>query len=215
MTTWLKHYGNKTAWALRSWRLLLGVLLLCVLQACNSGAAREAEMAAAEAARIAAEQEAAQLAAEQARMRAQEEERQRQARLAEQARMDAERARQEEIARAQAEQERQRQAAEQARQDAIARAQTERRQKLARISQLENQIASLETDIANGNNANERYREAIMAAEELLEVLTSEQPKYDNVDANGIPVEPLAKDVIADLQARRDSLVQAAQASTP
>lgn len=213
MTTWQRIKAGRLPAAGRAWRTLAIVLVLTGLQACSSG--KEAEMAAVEAARIAAEQQAAEVAAAEARQRAQEEERQRQVRMAEQARMEAERARQAEIARAEAERERQRQEAEQARQAAIARAQAERRQKLARISQLENQIAQLEANIASGDVASERYRDAIQVAEQLLEVLSGEQPKYDNVDADGNPQEPLAKDLIAELQARKDSLVRDAEAVTP
>ena len=66
----------------RRFRQASVVVMLLALAACSSQSAREAELAAAEAARIAVEQEAAQLAAEQARLQAAEEERRRQARLA-------------------------------------------------------------------------------------------------------------------------------------
>ncbi|MEX2132346.1 MAG: hypothetical protein WD772_12770 [Pseudohongiellaceae bacterium] len=199
----------------RQLRVVLAIFLLLGLQACNSGAAREAEMAAIESARIAAEQEAAQLAAEQARIRSEEEDRLRRVRQAEQARQDAERARQAELARIEAEQERQRQAEEQARLAAIARVQAERREKLDRVEQLEAQIVQLESEITAGNSANDQYRAAIAVAEELIGALATEQAKYDNVDSNGNTVEPLARELIAELEARKDALVRQAQTSTP
>jgi hypothetical protein len=67
--------------------------------------------------------------------------------------------------------------------------------------------------VATTEAANERYREAIQVAEELVEVLAEEQAKYENVDAAGNLLEPLAQDLIADLEARRTSLVEEAQAA--
>jgi len=219
MKTVISGFTNKNLQIIadlpRQLRLIVVIGLLVVLQACNSGAAREAEIAAAESARIAAEQEVAQVAAEQARIRAAEEERERQLRLAEQSRLEAEAARRAEVARIEAAQERQRLAEEQARRAAIAQAQAERQQRIDRVEQLESQIAQLESEISAGNVANDQYRAAITVAEELIGVLASEQAKYDSVDANGNTLEPLAKELIAELEARKDSLIRQAETSTP
>lgn len=195
---------------------LIGLLLLS-LAACNSQAAREAEMAEQEAVRIAAEQEAARLAAEEERQRALALQRQQQAEAAERARLQAARERQEAEARARAEQERrERQEAERRERErlaAIAAAEQERQQKLDRITELEAQLAQIQAQTANDERTTLQLQQAISAAEELLEVLTAEQAKYENTDASGNTVEPLAKDLIAELQARKDQLVE--QARTP
>ena len=62
------------------------------------------------------------------------------------------------------------------------------------------------------NAANERLDQAIAAAEQLLEALNAEQLKYGNTDAVGQPVDPLDKELIAELEARKDTLKQEAQA---
>jgi hypothetical protein len=54
-------------------------------------------------------------------------------------------------------------------------------------------------------------QEAKLVAEELLEILSAEQAKYENIDATGYTVEPLAKDLIAELEARKESLVRQVQ----
>ncbi len=186
----------------------LGLLLLVVgLASCSSRAAMEAEQAAA------AQAEIARVAEEQARFQAEALEGQRRA---EQARIEAERTREADLARARAEQERQQRDAvaglEIERQQAIAQAQVDRQQKLARIASLQAQIATLETSSSNNELANARYLEAIVVAEELLVVLTNELGKYENVDSNGNTASPLAKERIAELEQRKNSLVQEAQA---
>ena len=50
--------------------------------------------------------------------------------------------------------------------------------------------------------------EAVEVAEELLAVLTEEQDKYENTDAAGNTLEPLAKDLIAELESRKDELLR-------
>jgi len=52
-------------------------------------------------------------------------------------------------------------------------------------------------------------RQAIAVAEELIEALTAEQAKYDNVE-DGQTIEPLAKEYIDELEARKNQLVQQA-----
>ncbi len=193
---------------------ILGILLMS-LAACSSQAAREAELAEQEAARVAAEQEAARVAAEQERQRAQEQQRLQQAQAAERARLQAERERQEAAARARAEAERrEREEAERLEQErlaAIAAAEAERQQKLDRITELEQQIANIQDQTLANEESALVLQQAILAAEELLDVLSAEQAKYESTDAAGNTMEPLAKDVIAELQARKEQLVQQVQ----
>ena len=68
----------------------------------------------------------------------------------------------------------------------------------------------MQADTSSDETATAVLQEAILVAEELLDVLTVEQTKYDNTDTDGNPIEPLAKDLIAELQARRDDLVSQA-----
>ena len=184
------------------------------LAACSSQAAREAEIAAEEAARVAADQEAARVAQEQERQRALEERRRREAAAAEERRLAAARAEQEAAERArQEEQRRRREEAERREQErlaAIAAVEEERREKLARIAELEQQLAASQSATSGDNTSNAALREAVEVAEELLNVLTEEQDKYENTDDQGNTVEPLAKELIAELEARRNELLQRA-----
>ena len=203
-------------------RSLLGVVLIVVLGACTSPAAREAELAAEEAARVVVkqearvvvEQEAARVAQEQAQERAAEEQRQREAQLAERARLQAERERQAAQTLARAEEEnRQREEAERREQErlaVIADAEAERQGKLDRISELERQIVAIQTATGDNELAAEILQEAILVAEELLDVLTAEQAKYEDTDETGNTIEPLEKDLIAELEARKDDLIRQA-----
>ncbi|NKB34123.1 MAG: hypothetical protein GKR91_13605 [Pseudomonadales bacterium] len=194
----------------------LGVLvLLLALGACTSQAAREAELAAIEAERVAAEQEATRTAQEEERQRAMAEQRRREAEAADRARIAAEQQRREDEARARAEEERMRREEEEMREQerlaAIAAAEAERREKLQRISQLEQQIAAIADNTGQDENSTAILQEAILVAEELLDALATEQAKYENTDAQGNTMEPLAKDLIAELEARKDNLVRQAQ----
>ena len=72
-------------------RTLLAALFIVVLGACSTQAARDAELAEQEAARVAAQQEAARVAEQRQREQALQEERQRQAEAAERARLQAQR----------------------------------------------------------------------------------------------------------------------------
>lgn len=195
-------------------RLFLCVLLVITLGACTSQAAREAELAAQAAAQAAAEQEALRVAQEEERRMAAELQRQRDAEAAERARLQAQRERQEAEARMRAEAERREreeaESRERARLAAIAAREAERQAKLDRIAALEAQIAALQTDVRNHDNATVYLTQAVQAAEELLEVLTAEQAKYENTDVAGNTLEPLAKDLIAELEARKDDLVRRA-----
>ena len=171
--------------------LLVGLVVVVTLGACTSQGAREAELVAQAAAEAAQAQEAARIAQERERELAAQQQRQREAAAAEQARLQAQRERQAEAARQRAEAERQqREAAEQ-------------RERAA-------QIAALQVNARNDANATVYLNEAVQAAEELLEALTAEQAKYENTDATGNPVEPLAKDMLAELEARKDELVSRA-----
>jgi len=197
-------------------RLLVGLLLVVTLGACSSQGAREAEMAAQAAAQAAQEQEAARIAQERQRAAAAEQQRLREAEAEERARLQAQRERQAEAARMRAEAEReQREAAEareRARNAAIAAAEAERQEKLDRIAELERQIAALQQEARDDDSATVYLAEAVQAAEELLDVLAAEQAKYENTDADGNTLEPLAKDMIAELEARKDDLVRRATA---
>ena len=190
--------------------------LILALGACTSQAAREAELAVIEAERVAVEQEAARIIQEEERLRAIEEQRRREAEATERARIAAEQQRRdEEEARARAEAERLRREEEERREQerlaAVAAAEAERREKVERIETLEQQIAAIEADTVQDEASRAILQEAILVAEELLEVLTAEQAKYENTDDQGNTLEPLSKDLIAELQARKDNLVRRAQ----
>ncbi len=195
-------------------RAIIGMLLMVVLASCASQSARDAELAAQEAERVAMQQQAAELAQQQERVRAAELQRQREQQAAERARVQAERDRQLAQARARAEAERQqREAAEQretARLAAIAAAEAERQQKIDRIAALEQQIASIQTQVVDEESRRGNLEEAIVVAEELLTVLTAEQAKYENTDADGNTVDPLAKELIAELESRKNELLRQA-----
>lgn len=214
MRSHLDRQSSSSSLARVARQALLASVLVVTLGACTSQAAREAELAAQAAAQAALEQEAARVAQEQERQFAAEQQRLREAEAEERARLQAQRDRQAEEARMRAEAEREQREAverrEQARLAAIAAAEAERQGKLDRIEQLQAQIAALQTDVRNNENAAVYLTEAVQAAEELLEALTAEQAKYENTDSAGNTVEPLAKELIAELQARKDDLVRRA-----
>lgn len=190
---------RKTHSVILSFRLLMMGFLLISLFACTSSSQPVVDQAAVlEAQRAADEAEARRAAEERARSEAAETERQRQEALAQ-----AETQRAQEQARL----EREALAAAQ-RRDAQAREQAQR----DRIAALEAQIAELRDSTSRVNAANERLEQAVAAAEQLLEALNAEQLKYGNTDAAGQPVDPLDKELIAELEARKDSLKQEAQA---
>lgn len=187
-------------------------LLLCVLltlAACSSPGAREAELAAQEAARVAAEQEQARLERERALTAERERQERAEAQARIQAQRDAEAARMR--AEAEAREAAEREEAERRERErlaAIAAAEQERRQRLQRIASLEQQIAQIQQTTGDDQRRSALLREAIVAAEELLDALTAEQAKYENTDEQGNTVEPLAKELIAELEARKNNLVQ-------
>ena len=200
---------NKSPWntagASSMHRALALSLLLATLVGCASSASQPVvdQASVIEAQRAADAEEARRAAQERARMEAAEAERVRQEALAQ-----AEAARAAEQARVQQEEEARQAAAAQERRAAQAREQAQR----DRIAALEAQIAELRDSTSRVSAANARLDQAIAAAEELLEALNEEQAKYGNTDAAGQPVEPLEKELIADLEARKDRLKQEAQA---
>jgi fused signal recognition particle receptor len=200
---------NKSPWntagASSMHRALALSLLLATLVGCASSASQPVvdQASVIEAQRAADAEEARRAAQERARMEAAEAERVRQEALAQ-----AEAARAAEQARVQQEEDARQAAAAQERRAAQAREQAQR----DRIAALEAQIAELRDSTSRVSAANARLDQAIAAAEELLEALNEEQAKYGNTDAAGQPVEPLEKELIADLEARKDRLKQEAQA---
>ena len=182
-------------------RAVAATLMLLVLASCASQASREAEIAGVEAERLAIEKEAVQLAADQAR--AAELQLQRDRGAAERARVEEARVRQIAEARARADAERERRAV-------IAAAEAERQDRLDRITALEQQIASIETEVGEEESRVTTLTRAIETAEELLTTLAAEQVKYENTDDQGNTVEPLAKEVIAELESRKNELVRQA-----
>ncbi|MBT3531274.1 MAG: hypothetical protein HOF74_08740 [Gammaproteobacteria bacterium] len=197
-------------------RAIAGVLLMSFLVACSTESAREAELAREEAVRVASEQIAAQMAQQQQAAEAAEADRAREELRAEQARLQAQREQRAAEATARAEQERQRREVverrEQERLAAIAAVQAERQAKVDRIADLEEQIAAFSDTSVGDDDSAEILQQAITVAEELLDVLSVEQAKYEETDAQGNTLEPLQKDLIAELQARKDDLVRRARA---
>jgi hypothetical protein len=198
------HLQNRVARLFRSAakiRAVAATLMLLVLASCASQASREAEIAGVEAERLAIEKEAVQLAADQAR--AAELQLQRDRGAAERARVEEARVRQIAEARARADAERERRAV-------IAAAEAERQDRLDRITALEQQIASIETEVGEEESRVTTLTRAIETAEELLTTLAAEQVKYENTDDQGNTVEPLAKELIAELESRKNELVRQA-----
>ena len=198
------HLQNRVARLFRSAakiRAVAATLMLLVLASCASQASREAEIAGVEAERLAIEKEAVQLAADQAR--AAELQLQRDRGAAERARVEEARVRQIAEARARADAERERRAV-------IAAAEAERQDRLDRIAALEQQIASIDTEVGEEESRVITLTRAVEAAEELLTTLAAEQFKYESTDDQGNTVEPLAKELIAELESRKNELVRQA-----
>ena len=184
--------------------LALSLLLATLVGCASSGSQPVVDQASVlEAQRAADAAEAQRAAQDRARMESAEAERLRQEALAQ-----AEAARAAEQARVQQEADARQAAAAQERREVQAREQAQR----DRIAALEAQIAELRYSNSRVTAANSKLDQAIAAAEELLEALNEEQLKYGNTDAAGQPVQALEKDLIADLEARKDSLKQEAQA---
>lgn len=190
-------------------------VLLSALIACGSQSAREAAIAEAEVANMAAEQAAAREAAEIERQRAEAEERRRLAEAEERERRRLEQARQAAEAEARAEAQRlvreQAERAERERRAAMAAARAERQEKMDRIAALEQQIADIQSEIDSDSEQALIMQQAIAAAEELLAALTAEVAKYELTDESGNTIEPLSKDLIAELEARKDEFIERAR----
>jgi hypothetical protein len=105
-----------------------------------------------------------------------------------------------------------RQAAELQRQQQQTEVARVQQQQQSRITALERQLAATEETVRRREQANARLAQAITAAEELLQMLASEQLKYESLDAQGNTVEPLQKALISELEARKNALVREAQA---
>ena len=195
--------------------------------ACSSQIAQDVEMGVQEAGRVAAQQDLARAALEKERQRALQQEAREievaaeRARQAEQERKNAAEA---ESQRLVAEEQRQleirerqlaAEAEEQQRQqdaEAIASAQAERDGKIAKIAELQSQLDEIQLEASNSESTILALSAAIAAAEELLTVLTSEQAKYEEIDESGFTREPLAKELILELESRKEELVGQAAA---
>ena len=101
--------------------------------------------------------------------------------------------------------------AERERRAAIAAARAERQEKMDRIAALEQQIADSQAEIDSDSEQALIMQQAIAAAEELLAALTAEVAKYELTDESGNTIEPLSKDLIVELEARKDELVERAR----
>ena len=94
--------------------------------------------------------------------------------------------------------------------EALVAVTAERDGKLVRISELENQLNEIQLEVNNNDEAISALQSAISAAEELLEMLTDEQEKYEDIDEAGFPRTPLAKELLSELESRRDTLTREA-----
>ncbi len=101
--------------------------------------------------------------------------------------------------------------AERERRAAMAAARAERQEKMDRIAALEQQIADIQAELDSDSEQALIMQQAIAAAEELLAALTAEVAKYELTDESGNTIEPLSKDLIAELEARKDELVERAR----
>ena len=197
------------------WRPLVFGVLLSAIAACSSQSAREAAIAEAKVAGMAAEQAAAREAVEIEKERIEAEERQRLAEAEERERRRLAQERQAAEANARAEAQRlareEAERVERGRQIAIAAARAQRQEKLDRIAALEQQIAEIQAEIDSDYEQALVMQQAVAAAEELLTALTAEIAKYELTDESGNTLEPLSKDLIAELEARKDKLVDQAR----
>jgi colicin import membrane protein len=199
-------------------RAIIAVSMLLVLASCASSGLREGEIAAQEAEVMTAEAETARLAEEATREQAARMRRQADEQEAEEAMLQARRdrvkvrrAQRERIkmqeAELRTEQAAKDQQSRQARQQELAALAARRQAKMDRIAELE--LLILQT--GNQSGADEAsvmaLNEAINVAEDLLDALAMEQTKYEDTDAFGNTVEPLAKSLIAELESRKNELV--------
>ena len=204
----------------------IGLLLLfgSIIGACSSNLGRNVDLATQNAERAATQQALARAAQQKEQQRALDEEREREeieiARIrqeeAEKEKLEAERQRLAESEQRRFEVEQRQRAEEIAAQlrrqemEVLAAVTAERDVKLARISELENQLNEIQLEVNNNDEAISALQSAISAAEELLEMLTEEQEKYEDIDEAGSPRRPLAKELLSELESRRDMLTREA-----
>ena len=177
----------------------VGLLLLfgSIIGGCSSNLGRNVDLATQNAERAATQQALARAAQQKEQHRALEEEREREeieiARIGQLRRAEeiAAQLRREEM-------------------EALVAVTAERDGKLARISELENQLNEIQLEVNDNDEAISALRSAISAAEELLEMLTDEQEKYEDIDEAGFPRVPLAKELLSELESRRDTLTRQA-----
>ena len=203
------------------WRSLVFVVLLPILTACGSQLARGGATAEVGAAGTAVDQAAPkrvagveselseaegrelQAEAEERKLQAEAEERERRRLVQERQKIEAEaRAEAQRLAREEAERERR---------AAIAEARAQRKEKLDRVAALEQRIVEIQAEIGLDSEKASLMQQAITAAVELMDALTAEVAKYELTDETGNTLEPLAKDLIAELKARKDKLVDQAR----
>ena len=207
-------------------RIALVLFLTSILGSCGTTLSRNAELAVQDADRTATQQALARAAQEKERQRVLEEEKSRReaAARARQAEDEQRRSLEQEAEKqriAEAEllrievEEKQRVAAleEQMRQEELellAAATAERDRKLMLVSELENRLNDIQLEVSNSEATISALQAAIAAAEELLEALAIEQVKYEDIDELGFTRQPLSKELIVELESRRDELVRQA-----
>jgi len=204
--------------------ICLLLLFGSIFGACSSDLGRNVDLATQNAERAATQQGLARASQQKEQQRALEEEREREA-------IEIARIRQEEVEKERLEAERQRLAESEQRRieieqrrraeeiaarlrreemEALVAVTAERNGKLARISELENQLNEIQLEVNDNDEAISALQSAISAAEELLEMLTEEQEKYADIDEEGFPRTPLAKELLSELESRRDMLTREA-----
>ena len=185
------------------------LLLLLSLASCASSGAREAEIAAEQAAVAAAEQETVRMAQQQAEMKAAEMQRAREAEEAEKRRLQAQAEQRAEQERARAEQARlAQQQAERAVRERQAAIAARTKAKEDRIAELESLLAEVESATQKDEATAVMMGEAVAVSEDLLDALSDELAKYDETDESGNTLVPLAKDRITELEARKNDLMR-------
>jgi hypothetical protein len=185
------------------------LVLLLILASCAASGAKEAEIAAEQAAIVAVEQEAARIAAEREEMEAAEMQRKREAQEAERRRLEAVAQLREEREAARIEQARL--AQEQAERVAMERqaaVEAQRQAKQQRIAELELLLAEVESATRADESATVIINEAVGVSEDLLDALSAELAKYEETDSSGNTIVPLAKERINELETRKNELMR-------
>jgi Skp family chaperone for outer membrane proteins len=199
-------------------RAIIGMSMMLVIASCASSDSREAEIAVREAEVMTAEAETARLAEEATREQAARISRESDEQEAEEAmlqvrrdRVEVRRAERERIkmqeAELRTEQATKERQVRQARQQEIAALAARRQAKMDRIAELELLILQTGNESVADEVSIMALNEAVNVAEDLLNALAMEQTKYEDTDAFGNTVEPLAKSLIAELESRKNELV--------